>query len=90
MENLPDFWAMALGPMGGLFAVGVALGAGLMFLGQEKYVFRARVLSLQKVHTAEISALKAQVALLEEKSKKYDELMEGLANSQLAKLDEDE
>jgi len=60
------------GPTGGLMAMSMAFGAGLY----HRFILPAR-----------IKPLEDRIAQLEEKSIKYDELMQGLAETKLSELD---
>ncbi len=63
---------MLLGPQGGLLAFGAFVGGGLYH---------------RFLMPPQVKALEQRITALEEKAKKYDALMEELADAQLSKLE---
>lgn len=53
--------AQLMGPMGGIFGLGLIMGAVLMFAANRKVVEPY----MQRAHVAEIQALQAQIALMQ-------------------------
>lgn len=83
---MEGFMDMLIGPVGGAVAIGFGAGCAATFGFMERVVYKARVDGMKR----EIDMLNEKVAVLEEKAKKYDDFMEGLAKGQLAKLESDE
>lgn len=71
-----NIWSDLAGPLGGAIAIGFAAGSAATWGFMERVVYRERMKSVE-----------TRVSALEDKAAKYDNLMEGLAAAQLAKLE---
>lgn len=60
------------GPMGGIFGLGLIMGAVLMFAANRKVVEPY----MQRAHTAEIQALQAQIALMQRQISELEQFRE--------------